>query len=1199
MDLSQLKALFNRIATREHTRDDLKILRECLFEDRFEIASGERAVTVTGDVNDVIIITGDNNIVYKGVDAETIKKVIDEVVTSNQPRALLTHADFAARAEHSTITGHRAPLVGRRMQLSEIEALIMSEISIIVLHGPGGIGKTRLLLGLSDITPRDTCLWYIRAEADTIERELTNLNPDCNYILVVDDAHRFSRLNQLREALINPNFLGHIKIVLATRSVFKDTVVNLLCSPSNIKFADVNVQPLSNVEIDELLCNEPFLIAHKDARHAILGIADGNPLFAGIAAHMVRRGESLVGLSRDQVLVSYLTDIVHDLAEADHGDQYLAYIEIMSALGTIDLNYRELREHIREVIGINQIEEERMIAQLDDAGLVERYWMKLRLTSEVIADHILIHHFFDPATRSADFKSQILDPFFEFRPKEILENLSRAEIKSESLEMGTLLGQKLEEMLRIVREGNNQDRITILEWLENVAYFRPDDILAILAIIINDPEKPTEYYQDRLWGRFEVTQVMVLSKTVELLEHTIYRGDLKNAIDYLYKLTIYHPENDAYNPVREKAQKALHDLAEYKPRKPYGIQLVLLDEITKWIEKCPENDLIWIVDILQALLKMVYMGVETDPTEPNKVLIKQGYLPPIDPLREIRERAIDMLIEIYSRADSLANRLKIVNALEDAAPDFMPDMHASQEIFAWLSTDWETAAKFFSDVVIPDGELPIINVIANWVDNRRRFDGTFPSRIKSLQEQIEHHEQYQLYKLLIGWHPWDREKYKDFRDAEEQRRQAVFQYLDTITPPIIDMVVESLATIVYQAREAGENDYTYLRFLLKRLAEKQPALASQLINRAIKDELAIKHHLGDVLSGLIIGAPDIASENITKWTESDDPDLWLSVAESYRDANWSDLQIRDWDILEELALKRDHRIEHQILSYTWRFAPINKNLAIKLLKEWAARGDESILNHIAQNLGWPNEHRDGWAIEFDDPQELLEIIQNFDRLPTLNYDAEETLNRFGEIDPNLVIDFIEKRIKIASTKDAEALNYRVIPHSRSRAFDNIRTNPQYLDILRRVRDWMLRDDIWFRMNTADVLKNITGGLGAPLYRVLMEWVEAGEVEKLQGIVQILREFNTGKLFYDLSREIIIRTDDKGILGSISAVFHTTPGVISGPMSNFTKQRIEEVNPWLNDEDFRVRRFGRQVTQQLQSHLEREEAEETYEKRNWR
>jgi hypothetical protein len=254
---------------------------------------------------------------------------------------------------------------------------------------------------------------------------------------------------------------------------------------------------------------------------------------------------------------------------------------------------------------------------------------------------------------------------------------------------------------------------------------------------------------------------------------------------------------------------------------------------------------------------------------------------------------------------------------------------------------------------------------------------------------------------------------------------------------------------------------------------------------------------------------------------------------------------------------------------------------------------------VAENLDWPSEQRDGWAVEFDDPQDYLEIIQNFERLPSLNHYAEGALNRLGEFDPSLVIDFIERRVMNAARRGAEAFSYRAVPDAISRAFDDIRTSPKYLDILRRVRDWMLHDDIWFRRTAPDVLKSISGGLGVPLYRVLMEWVESGEEKKLLEVAQILREFNVGRPFYDLSREIILRSDDERIIGSISAAIHTTPGAISGPMSNFSKQRMEEVAPWLKDEDFKVRRFGQQVTQELQRELEREEAEEAYEDRTWK
>jgi len=52
------------------------------------------------------------------------------------------------------------------------------------------------------------------------------------------------------------------------------------------------------------------------------------------------------------------------------------------------------------------------------------------------------------------------------------------------------------------------------------------------------------------------------------------------------------------------------------------------------------------------------------------------------------------------------------------------------------------------------------------------------------------------------------------------------------------------------------------------------------------------------------------------------------------------------------------------------------------------------------------------------------------------------------------------------------------------------------------------------------------------------------------------------------------------------------------MSNFSRQRLKEVSPWLEDEDLRVRRFARRMVDSLQRTVEREQAEEELERRSW-
>jgi hypothetical protein len=281
-----------------------------------------------------------------------------------------------------------------------------------------------------------------------------------------------------------------------------------------------------------------------------------------------------------------------------------------------------------------------------------------------------------------------------------------------------------------------------------------------------------------------------------------------------------------------------------------------------------------------------------------------------------------------------------------------------------------------------------------------------------------------------------------------------------------------------------------------------------------------------------------------------------------------------------------------------QLAPHKPDLAVELIKTLAARGDEPTLRQVAETISWPSGNNEEWTVTFDQPQDLLEIIQNFERLSSLDYRAEQCLKRLADIAPMQVINFIERRIKAKPERYQRVGYYAAFPKPFSRAFDDIKSRPEYPDLLRRVRDWMLQDDYLLRQEAPALLKELSLNLEGEVYSVLMEWVESRDADKLEAVTDTLRKFNSGQSFYNLSREIIVRTQDEGVLSSIHAAIGTTPGVITGPMSNFTKQRIEEVSPWLKDEKPQVRVFAQRVVQALQRDLEYQEARQRLEERSW-
>jgi hypothetical protein len=192
-----------------------------------------------------------------------------------------------------------------------------------------------------------------------------------------------------------------------------------------------------------------------------------------------------------------------------------------------------------------------------------------------------------------------------------------------------------------------------------------------------------------------------------------------------------------------------------------------------------------------------------------------------------------------------------------------------------------------------------------------------------------------------------------------------------------------------------------------------------------------------------------------------------------------------------------------------------------------------------------------------------------------------------------LLSFIEQRV----VNKAKNYNTNRCYFPYSIALESIGYSVEYPDILRRVRDWMLREGFWFD-ETPGVLKEIAGSLKEPLYSVLMEWVNSGDVQKVCAVTKVLEKFNSGQLFYSLCREIICQTNDEAVLDSISCSINLTPVAIVGGLSTLKRRRLQEINPWLQDENFRVRSFAKRMKESLEQDLERELGREEFEERNW-
>ncbi|MEA5568936.1 hypothetical protein [Anabaena sp. UHCC 0399] len=1211
--------ILDRIVAGKHTEADLLLLRHILIVGKNPqiMQLGKYNVNI-GHGQDIQIgdtFGGFHQRIYKGASAETIQQVFQEVLEARRIRSLLTHNEFAARVEQA-LTNYQGLFVGRESIRQELKNILAGSMRVIVMHGSGGLGKTRLLLSLPEIVPQGRSLWYVRNTAESIEPDLVSLEREHQHIIVVDDAHRFNLLSQLREVLVNPDFASKVTLILATRSVFKDSILYQLGTLLDNQLATIDVQALSQQDINQILESSPYNIATQDVRYAIVKTAEGNPLFAGIAARLVQQGRTLGNLSREQILTNYLDEIIKDLAEVNDGDRqfYIRYLQILAALGSINLSEEELQAKIYEVTGISPIDAPRIITRLIEAGIVEKYWKTIKLSSEVLADHILITQFFAQQTRRADYQKLIIEPFFNLKPKEILRNLAEAEIKGESSEAGSLLTYKLNEFRRLVQHEGNCVRFNLLNWLKDVAYLRAEDVISIVALIVDAPELPPQNIPDEFWGCFQVSHEWVLRTAVELLERTIYQGGLRDAIIYLHKLAIYRPEAQEYWLVRDKAIKALIKIAEFKRNKSYKVQLILIEFISNWLQENFIINLPLSLSLLQCMLKIDFHSAEINPIQAGSIVIYLGDLEISDNLKQIREGSLKILYKIYQQAQDLPTRLQIIQILCSGATPYLSSRdQVSTETKNQLSYDCAKTADFFSKSVLKNAELPILDKLAEWSNQAKKFHKYQSAELDILQQNLKDHKGYQLYRILVGRYRLDDEGNQShlqqfdvqhsetkWQQAQEQQQQKINEYVQSISTLNLEKSIQELETIATQTLSIGKNNTFGLNDLLRILGQTQTEIAQSFIDKVITNTNSLKHHLGFVIAGMRLSNQELARTYVRSWIEQDDTVLWVAIAISYRYIDWSQPQLEEeWHILRQLVAKESPVLDPAIFWSLQQLAPYNSDLVVELLKTLAARGNEDILRHVAETVSWQIGSNNEYAVIFNDTQDLVEIISNFERLSRLDYDAEECLKRLGDIAPMQLIDFIERRIKAKPNQYSVGNFYEAFPKPFSSAFDHIQSKPEYPDILRRVRNWMLEEDEFLlSLEAPTLLQALSLNLAGELYKVLMEWIDAGDIDKLKAVAKIIREFNSGQEFYNLSREIILHTQNEDVTSYIYSAIIFTPGVVVGPTSNFYKQRIEEISPWLTDDNIHVKLFARQIIQSLQINIESEEGVENFRERNW-
>ena len=1015
---------------------------------------------------------------------------------------------------------HLHPFIGRNEILNEIKESINSDKQILIISGRGGIGKSKILFEFYSQFigfDREYELKFLRENTQITNDSLRQLSKRKKYIIVIDDAHRISDLSPI--LALTSQYPENIKLILSCRpygvNYIKSQLNRFNFDSNEIEYLEI--KDLNKGDFEKL----GLSVLGEDYQHfldSLVQVAQDSPLVIVIGGRLIKEKtispemlerhedfQNLVFNRFEEVIIGKISDRIQEKFCRE-------LLMLISALSPFRLNNERF---IKEASNFLNIEVHQLIDSigiLESAEILNRKGYSLRITPDVLSDHILYNACVNNQGDLTGYAERVIEVFWQIIPENIMTNLSELDWRIEKNGLSiNLLDQIWIKIEKSLKEGSNYQRVKILDLMEKIAYYQPSRSLELVEYVIQNPSainEEIEYY--------EITNKEVIDSLANVLKKISYNIDyLPRCCDILWKLGQDMEgilQSETSHPIR-----ILTDIVEYGLKKPLIIQEIVLDAVEKWLQNPDVHEHIHSpIDILDPILKKE--GVST--IFKNHELISKPFFVKYENAKIIRGKVISILNNlINSESIKVVNRAlkSLLGALKPPVPLFGITI-SGEEYKKWIPEQMEILEII--ENLVKTTKNPIVqHQVASGLklfSNQNQFvDITIKADeiLKSVSDSFD----FRMIQTLTN--NYNRDFKIDYK-VEQKRIEKIIQKTATDFSENFDdetaftFLDEKLKTLINCKIYINPGKFLYY------LGKIHPDLSGKLIEKLIFHPFSpLSNYISSLLSGIRESDRDKALELIKFGIKTDYKAICSGIASGYSCGWWgSELNDEDFTIITNLIKKSDKTVKgYAIASLLFFKNTTLKNQVIKLALDIDISDDWE----LADNLCSIFQPKSGIDIADLENNEIENFLTKLERIETLEGNVHgggiwicQFLNSCSEKIPDKVIELLFKRINIAKmTHTAPSYEYyQPLPHREFRdCLKGIFSSPNYKSIVKKVRDRIIsneRDIFWIPILFSEISKNYS----PESIEILNEWIDTGEKDKIVGIGILIQEAPTDFLF---------------------------------------------------------------------------------------
>jgi hypothetical protein len=1034
---------------------------------------------------------------------------------------------------------HAWKLEGRTDYLQSLNEFVESrQERIAILPGRGGIGKTKLLHAFAENFEHSECILRFVEEGVSVTRENIDNLPARPCVVVLDDAHR--REQDVSTLLTLVQQRTNIKLLLSSRPYAVNYLQKLLrdagTNSRQIQQLD-ELRELSREEV-KALARQALGREYAHLASQLASVTKDCPLVTVVGGRLLAEKAIPPGLlERDEdfqhdVLMRFQDEFVGKVSQRIEPTLCRKLLKLIAAVAPIRLTNEFFKQVSAEFLKIECSELVNYIGILEQSGILLRRGDTLRITPDVLADHILNEACLTPHGESTGYTQEVFKKFQDICPTAVLRNLAELDwrIRHTSDVETDLLADIWQEIREEFRKASNSGRYRLLELLKEVAYHQPKQTLRLVELAMREPATTPE---DQTYSDF-YTHSRVLYQLPELLRRISHNLEyFPRCYDLLWRLG--RDNSQEFNSYPKHARHVLIELAKYDIDKPPIFNQKVVEAVTRWLKKPNANTHIDILlDILDPLLAKSFYWTRTEGFNVN---FSSSYVSR-EKTQSIHDQALTLISQCLDSEQPkvILRALKSLKEALEEPRDFFSQKHIEQ-VEQWIPEQLKIL-QLISDLTVRESN-PLIHLeIVKTLDWHAQHSSSPIVKERSQAILTSILDSYELRLTAVLTRSYD----LDWLLQDEEKNRSDYETYDQHINELCLTIVRGFLERHPEAYEGVRSLNNWLQNIIDLAVQPEPSKFFSNLCKVIESSYATEMckaiiEIGDcplalylayLLERVRIADVNRAIAISQRALDTKTPVLCAAVAQVYRFCR-ENLQPDDFELVKNLLADTHFGVKLLAIDSLKILGRLEPKSTIDL----ALNVDISDSTELASRLCQVFDTDYGIPPETLTDEELDTLLKKLE--PTVNideYHISEFLAYLSKRLPHSVARLFLNRIK--RDEEDKKGNYQPLPFQGfQHRLEGIAESKEYKDILRNIRNQALHKTcdtkFWFSKLFRDVSLVSTPRSStnqssfiqetiptrysyedeifvfSPIsIEVLSEWVNSEDRNKIQGISCLLR-----------------------------------------------------------------------------------------------